>query len=108
MERDSYNDVETAGYIASRFVAVKVDYDADPKLSAEFERAQAFINLPAGLPLTAFLTPDGKLYFGGGYFPKKAATDKPAFRQALEQASDMFRSRQAEIERDGFDMKIGE
>jgi uncharacterized protein len=108
MERDSFNDAETAGFIASHFVAVKVDYDADPKLSAELERAQAFLNLPAGLPLTAFLTPDGKLYFGGGYFPKKAATDKPAFRQALEQASDMFRSRRAEIERDGFEMKIGE
>jgi uncharacterized protein len=108
MERDSYDDAEIAGFIASHFVAVKVDYDADPKLSAEFERAQAFINLPAGLPLTAFLTPDGVLYFGGGYFPRKAAADKPAFRQALEKASDMFRSRRAEIERDGFEMKIGE
>jgi uncharacterized protein YyaL (SSP411 family) len=108
MERESYNDAETAGFIASHFVAVKVDYDADSKLSAELERAQAFINLPAGLPLTAFLTPDGVLYFGGGYFPRKAATDKPAFHQALEQASDMFRSRRAEIERDGFEMKIGE
>ncbi len=108
MERDSYNDPETAGFISSHFVAVKVDYDADPKLSAELERAQAFINLPAGLPLTGFLTPDGKLYFGGGYYPKKVATDKPAFRQALEQASHMFRSRRAEIERDGFEIKIGE
>jgi uncharacterized protein len=108
MERDSYNDPETAGYIDSHFVAVKVDFDADPKLSAEFERAQAFINLPAGLPLTGFLTPDGKLYFGGGYFPKKATTEKPAFRQVLEQASRMFRDQRAEIEREGFEMKIGE
>jgi uncharacterized protein YyaL (SSP411 family) len=108
MERNSYNDPETAAFIDCHFVAVKVDYDADPKLSAEFERAQAFANLPAGLPLTAFLTPDGKLYSGGGYFPKKATADKPAFRQALEEASRMFRDQRATIEREGFRMKIGE
>jgi uncharacterized protein len=108
MERNSYNDPETAAFIDSHFVAVKVDYDADPKLSAEFERAQAFANLPAGLPLTAFLTPDGKLYSGGGYFPKKATADKPAFRQTLAEASRMFRDQRATIEREGFQMKIGE
>lgn len=108
MERDSYSDVETAAFINSHFVAIKVDYDADPKLSAELERAQAVINLPAGLPLTAFITPDGKLYFGGGYFPKEAATGKPAFRQVLEQASRMFRDQRAEIEREGFQLKIRE
>ena len=108
MERDSYNDPETAAFIDSHFVAVKVDFDADPKLSAEFERAQAFANLPAGLPLIAFLTPDGRLYFGGGYFPKEATAEKPAFRQTLEEASRMFRGRRATIEREGFQMKIGE
>ena len=108
MERDSYNDPETAAFIDSHFVAVKVDFDADPKLSAEFERAQAFANLPAGLPLTAFLTSDGRLYFGGGYFPKEATAEKPAFRQTLEEASRMFRDRRATIEREGFQMKIGE
>jgi uncharacterized protein YyaL (SSP411 family) len=95
-----------AAFIDSHFVAVKVDYDAAPKLSAEFERAQAFANLPAGLPLTAFLTTNGKLYSGGGYSPKKAAADKPAFRRSLEEASRMFRDQRATIEREGFQMKI--
>ena len=108
MEQDSYSDPITAAFIDSHFVAVKVDFDADPKLSAEFERAQAFANLPAGLPLTAFLTSDGRLYFGGGYFPKEATAEKPAFRQTLEEASRMFRDRRATIEREGFQMKIGE
>ena len=108
MERNSYSDPETAAFIDSHFVAVKVDFDADPKLSAEFERAQAFANLPAGLPLTAFLTSDGRLYFGGGYFPKEATAEKPAFRQTLEEASRMFRDRRATIEREGFQLKIGE
>ncbi len=108
MERDSYNDPETAAFIDSHFVAVKVDFEADPKLSAEFERAQAFANLPAGLPLTAFLTPDGRLYLGGGYFPKEATAEKPAFRQTLEEASRMFHDRRATIEHEGFQMKMRE
>jgi uncharacterized protein len=108
MERDSYTDIGTADYINNHFVAIKVDFDGDPKLSAEFERAQAFANLPAGLPLTAFLTPEGKLFSGGGYFPKNATADKPAFRQTLEEASRMFRAQRETIEREGFQMKIGE
>jgi uncharacterized protein len=108
MERDSCNDAATADYINSHFVAVKVDYDADPELSAELERAQALANLPAGLPLTAFLTPGGRLYFGGGYFPKRATTGKLAFRQALIQASFMFRDEGEKLEREGIELKIGE
>ena len=102
------SNAQAEAFIDSHFVAVKVDFDADPKLSAEFERAQAIANLPAGLPLTAFFTPDGKLYSGGGYFPKEATADKPAFRQTLEEASRMFRDLRATIEREGFQMKIGE
>ena len=108
MDRDSYKDSETAAYVNSHFVAIKVDFDADPSLSAEFERAQAVMNLPAGLPLVAFLTPTGKLYLGGSYFPNTATKDKPSFREALEQADHMFREERAAAEHDGFKMKIGE
>ena len=47
----------------------KLDFDAAPELVAQLQRAQAILNLTAGLPLTSFITPDGKLYFGGGYLP---------------------------------------
>ena len=108
MERESYSDPETAAFINSHFVAIKVDFDADPELSAELERGQAIINLPAGLPLTAFITPDGKLYSGGGYFPKKASNSKPAFREVLEQAYRVYRDYGVEAERDSFQLKIEE
>ncbi|MGH7248213.1 MAG: DUF255 domain-containing protein, partial [Pseudomonadota bacterium] len=76
-----------------------------PKLSANLERAQAFLNLPSGLPVTAFATPNGKLYFGGSYFPAQASHGKPAFRNALEQALALYRDHRADQERDGFDLK---
>ena len=108
MERESYSDGETAAFINSHFVAIKVDYDEDLKFSAELERAQAIINLPAGLPLTAFITPDGKLYSGGGYFPKIASQNKPAFREVLEQASRTYQEHRADLERDSFQLKTGD
>jgi len=86
MDRDTYNNIDTAKYINQHFVAVKVDFDASPELVAEVERAQAILNLPAGLPLTAFLTPEGKLYFGAGYLPAVRQAGKRSFRETAEEA----------------------
>lgn len=107
MDRESYTYPQTAAFVNSHFVAVKVDYDAEPELARKLERAQAVANLPAGLPLTAFVTPGGKLYFGGAYFPRNAARGKPAFRAVLEEASRMYREHRAEIERDGVELASG-
>jgi uncharacterized protein YyaL (SSP411 family) len=86
MDRDTYTNPETADYINQHFVAVKVDFDASPKLVAQLQRAQAVLNLPAGLPLTSFITPGGKLYFGAGYLPSEGKRDKQSFKDAAEQA----------------------
>ncbi len=107
MDRESYTDPQTVAFINSHFVAVKVDYDAQPELARKLERAQAVVNLPAGLPLTAFVTPGGKLYFGGAYFPRNAAHGKPAFRAVLEEASRRYRQQRLEIERDGVGLASG-
>ncbi len=107
MDRESYTDPQTAAFINTHFVAMKVDYDAEPELARRLERAQAVANFPAGLPLTAFVTPGGKLYFGGAYFPRKAAHGKTAFRAILEEASRMYLEHRAEIERDGVELASG-
>jgi len=101
MDRESYNRPDLAAFINANFVAVKVDYDAQPQLAAELERAQAALNLPSGLPLTGFVTPGRKLYFGGSYFPRQAKGDKPAFEDALKQALRMYREHRSQVERDG-------
>lgn len=86
MDRDTYTNRETADYINQHFVAVKVDFDASPTLVARLQRAQAVLNLPAGLPLTSFITPDGRLYFGAGYLPSEGKGGKQSFKSAAEQA----------------------
>jgi uncharacterized protein len=90
MDRDTYSRPETAAYINQHFVAVKVDYDSSPKLVAQLQRAQAVLNLPAGLPLTSFITPDGKLYFGAGYLTAQEKNAKRSFRQVADEALARF------------------
>jgi len=101
MDRESYYRPEVAAFINANFVAVKVDYDAQPQLAAELERAPAVLNLPSGLPLTGFVTPGAKLYFGGSYFPRQAKGDKPAFEDALKEALRLYREHRGQVERDG-------
>src|SRR5258708_37161516 len=63
------------------------------------------MNLPAGLPLTAFLSPSGKLYFGGGYFPAEPRGGKPSLGEMLEGALCMFRKQRKTIESGGVDVR---
>ena len=106
MDRDTYTNPETADFINQHFVAVKVDFDASPKLVAQLQRAQALLNLPAGLPLTSFVTPDGKLYFGAGYLPAEHKDSKPSFREIADEALVRFADNQ-KIDEQSFQLEIG-
>ena len=94
MDRDPYTRPDTAAYINQHFVAVKVDFDRSHELVAQLQKAQALLNLPAGLPLTSFITPDGRLYSGAGYLPARRKGDKQSFREAAEQALQDYTNRQ--------------
>ena len=105
MDRESYERAELANFINDHFVAVKVDYDMQPEIAIRLQRAQACMNLPAGLPLTAFLSPSGKLYFGGGYFPPEPSCGKASLGEMLQGALYMFREQRKMIESGGFDVR---
>ena len=108
MDRESYTRPEVAQFINAHFVAVELDYDARPRLTAKLERAHALKNFPAGIPLTGFLTPCGKLYLGGTYFPPQADGDTPAFAETMKQAAALYRNQRLQLEQDGFDLKLKE
>jgi uncharacterized protein len=105
MDRDTYTNTATADYINQHFVSVRVDFDVAPELVAQLQRAQAVLNLPAGLPLTSFITPDGKLYFGAGYLPVDRKDGKPSFREAAEEALRLFADK-GKIEEESFPLEI--
>jgi uncharacterized protein YyaL (SSP411 family) len=105
MDRDTYTNAAEADYINQHFVAVKVDFDASPALVAQLQRAQALLNLPAGLPLTSFITPAGKLYFGAGYLPARHKGEKPSFREAAEEALKLYADK-SKLDADSFQLEV--
>ncbi len=96
MDRESYENPEIASIINAHFVAIKVDRDERPDVDVRYQRAVSAITGQGGWPLTAFLTPEGQVFFGGTYFPPDAAMGRPGFRQVLVAVAEFYRSKRAE------------
>ena len=83
MDRESYDDPEVAKIVNERFVAVKVDRDERPDIDSRYQVAVSAISGQGGWPLTAFLTPEGKPFYGGTYFPPDDHYGRPSFKRVL-------------------------
>jgi uncharacterized protein YyaL (SSP411 family) len=97
MDRESYENTETAKIINKNFVAVKVDRDERPDVDTRYQSAVQAISGQGGWPLTAFLTPDGKPYFGGTYFPPEDRHGRPGFPRVLLTMAESFRKKRDEV-----------
>ncbi|HXN22262.1 MAG TPA: thioredoxin domain-containing protein [Candidatus Dormibacteraeota bacterium] len=98
IDRESYENPEIAALINRLFIPVKVDRDERPDVDARYQAAVSAISGQGGWPLTGFLTPDGKPFFGGTYFPPEDAMGRPGFKRILTAVSDSFQNRRAEVE----------
>jgi len=96
MDRESYEDAEVAALINQSFVAVKVDRDERPDVDARYQAAVAAISGQGGWPLTAFLTPDGRPYFGGTYIPRDDRYGRPGIGRVLLAMAQVWRERRDE------------
>jgi uncharacterized protein len=96
MDRESYEDPEIARIINDHFIAVKVDRDERPDVDSRYQAAVSAISGQGGWPLTAFLTPDGRPYFGGTYFPRDDRYGRPGFGRVLLTMSQIWRERRDE------------
>ena len=101
MDRESYENAETAELINKFFVAVKVDRDERPDVDARYQAAVAAISGQGGWPLTAFLTPEGKPYFAGTYFPPVDGHGRPSFRRVLFTMAEAFQKQRSDVEDSG-------
>jgi uncharacterized protein YyaL (SSP411 family) len=97
MDRESYEDSKTATIINEHFVPVKVDRDERPDVDTRYQAAVSAISGQGGWPLTAFLTPEGKPYFGGTYFPPEDRHGRPSFRRVLLTMAEAFSTRRDEV-----------
>ncbi len=83
MDRESYEDASLAAVINEHFIAIKVDRDERPDVDARYQAAVQAISGQGGWPLTAILTPDGRPFFGGTYFPREDRYGRPGFERVL-------------------------
>ncbi len=98
MERESFEDPETAALMNERFVSIKVDREERPDLDAIYMDAVQAMTGSGGWPLTAFLTTDGRPFFAGTYFPDEDRHGLPSFRKVLAAIADVWEHRRAEAE----------
>jgi uncharacterized protein YyaL (SSP411 family) len=92
MAHESFEDDEVAAAMNARFVCVKVDREERPDIDAVYMNAAVALTGQGGWPMTCFLTPDGRPFFCGTYYPK------PAFLQLLSAVSSTWRDRRDEVE----------
>src|SRR5579863_5855649 len=96
MDRESYEDPEIARIINEHFIAIKVDRDERPDVDTRYQAAISAISQQGGWPLTGFLTPDGRPYFGGTYFPRDDRYGRPGFGRVLTTMSQVWQDRRDE------------
>ena len=97
MDHESYDDPELARIVNENFIAVKVDRDERPDIDSRYQAAVSAISGQGGWPLTAFLTPDGKPFYGGTYFPPDERMGRPSFKRVLVSIAGAFREKHADV-----------
>jgi uncharacterized protein len=97
MDRESYDNPEIAEIVNQHFVAVKVDRDERPDIDSRYQVAVSSISGQGGWPLTAFLTPDGKPFYGGTYFPPDDHYGRPSFKRVLLSISNAYHEKNDDV-----------
>jgi uncharacterized protein YyaL (SSP411 family) len=97
MDRESYDDPEVAAIVNENFVAVKVDRDERPDIDSRYQAAVQAVSGQGGWPLTAFLTPDGKPFYGGTYFPPNDGYGRPSFRRVLLSIASAYKEKNGDV-----------
>src|ERR687891_841575 len=97
MERESFEDPQTAALMNESFVCVKVDREERPDVDALYMEAVQAMTGHGGWPLTAFLDPEGVPFYGGTYFPPEPRPGMPSFRQVMEAVVEAWATRREQI-----------
>jgi uncharacterized protein YyaL (SSP411 family) len=97
MDRESYDDAEVAAIVNEHFVAVKVDRDERPDIDSRYQVAVSAVSGQGGWPLTAFLTPDGKPFYGGTYFPPNDGYGRPSFKRVLLSIANAYKEKNGDV-----------
>jgi uncharacterized protein YyaL (SSP411 family) len=99
MERESFEDDETARMMNEHFVNVKVDREERPDIDSIYMAAVQALTRHGGWPMTVFLTPEGAPFYGGTYFPPERRHGLPSFRDVLDAIARAYREQRGVVAR---------
>ena len=97
MERESFEDEQTARMMNEHFVNIKVDREERPDIDSIYMSAVQALTRSGGWPMTVFMTPDGAPFYGGTYFPPVPGHGLPSFQQLLLTLADAYENRREEV-----------
>ncbi len=97
MRRESFEDPKVAAFINKNFIPIKVDREERPEVDAYYMGAVQAMTGGGGWPLSAFLTPDLKAFYGGTYFPPEPRYGMPSFLQVLEFVANLWKDKRDEV-----------
>lgn len=97
MAEETFNDNEIIEILNNDFICIKIDRDERPDIDRRLQLAVQAITGTGGWPLSVFLTPDGKPFFGGTYFPPDDAHGRPGFKRVLRTVLEFYRKNRDQI-----------
>ena len=99
MEEESFEDNEVAEFMNKNFVSVKVDREERPDVDSIYMTSVQIIAGHGGWPMSSFLTPEGKPFFAGTYFPKEPRQGMPGFLEILQKITLLYATKRADVEK---------
>jgi len=97
MAKECFEDEETVRVLNEKFINVKIDRDERPDIDRRYQQAVVAMGSSGGWPLSVFLTPDRKPFFGGTYFPPEDRHGMPGFRKVLMAVADFYRLKREDV-----------
>src|SRR3989441_7263829 len=97
MERESFEDENTARYLNEHFVSIKVDREERPDVDKIYMTFVQATSGHGGWPLNVFLTPELKPFYGGTYFPRDNGHGRPSFLHLLQQIRQLWQTKRSQI-----------
>ncbi len=97
MEREVFSDPDIAKRMNESFINIKVDREERPDIDAVYMQATQLLTGSGGWPNSVFLTPDGKPFFAGTYFPPKDSPGRPGFPGIVTGLAERWKNERAEL-----------
>ncbi|MFZ5998398.1 MAG: thioredoxin domain-containing protein [Nitrospirota bacterium] len=97
MAKECFFEDEIAQLLNRHFISIKLDRDERPDIDRRYQHAVAAMGSGGGWPLSVFLTPDKKPFFGGTYFPPEDSSGRPGFKKVLRAIIDLYYAKRDDV-----------